>query len=81
MEPPHDIQINADKIQLANFLLFLKKVWNNEVEDVPHTTKLPTLKNVNSNKLEISKKSQYPTLQGFPSNLQTLIVSKNTTTQ
>ncbi|KAK6632722.1 hypothetical protein RUM43_013492 [Polyplax serrata] len=76
-EPPHDLLISADKIQLGNFMVFLKKVWSNEVKSVPEICKMtvPTVKSSSTNKLEISAKSEYPTFQGFPSNLQTLTIN------
>lgn len=58
-------------------MLFLKKVWNNDVKNVPEISSimLPQIKSSNANKMEINSKSEYPTLKGFHSNLQVLIVS------
>lgn len=75
-EPPHDLMIIANNIQLKNFLLFLKKVCTNEVKNVPEISKItiPQVKTASTNKMEIKTKSEYPILKGFPTNLQVLIV-------
>ncbi|XP_025989436.1 leucine-rich repeat protein 1 isoform X2 [Solenopsis invicta] len=84
-QPSHDLIIQSDTIQLKNFLRLLNLIISGHSQRYNSLVKQCTLTSdvsFNSNefsvgkvKVVVKKKSEYPTLQGFPRTTQELILS------
>lgn len=78
-QPPHDVCIICDSLQLKLFLKTLKLGLGEKVpprslmlSNITTTSKVPPIPKTN---LVILSKAAYPTLEGFPRTLQVLKVS------
>lgn len=78
IEPPHDLIIQSDTIQLKSFIHVLKLVISKKAD--PSVLNISNLnpKNVNSIpkvKVVVNKASDYPTLEGFPRTTEELFLT------
>ncbi|XP_012062403.1 PREDICTED: leucine-rich repeat protein 1 [Atta cephalotes] len=83
-QPCHDLIIQSDSIQLKSFLRILNQIINRHSQHEGLVNQYTVMPNVffNSNqfsmgkvKVVVKKKSEYPTLQGFPRTTEQLILS------
>lgn len=84
IQPCHDLIIQSDSIQLKSFLRILNQIINRHSQHDVLINQYTVMPNVffNSNqfslgkvKVVVKKKSEYPTLQGFPRTTEQLILS------
>lgn len=78
-EPPHDLYIQTDSIQLKGFLHLLKRVLEGKI--LPNEVTLSSMtatpvsnKNIAPTKLTIKNRSEYP-MKGFPRTLEELHIN------
>ncbi|XP_020278583.1 leucine-rich repeat protein 1-like isoform X2 [Pseudomyrmex gracilis] len=73
-EPPHDLLIQGDRILLKKFVRFIDHV--SKGNHLPEEwLRVPSSFTVETKEVVVKKKSDYPTLQGFPKTTERLYLS------